>query len=175
MERSMLAFAIAAVVVLTTETSYATLNGTGGAKVLRAPQGASTSRSGVTAPASSLARPARAPGTPAAITKIEPASEPSPVQQVLRRDPLMAAMVSGRLPMGTNLMTVSAGFRDVGEFVGAVNASKNLGIPFHQLKRRMVNDGMTLCLAIQDLRPNSNYRSASRQAEYEASIIVGRP
>jgi hypothetical protein len=165
MDRSMLAFAISAVVVLTTETSYATQKSDGGSKAPRAPQGLSAARSAVTTPAS----------TPAANKKAEAATEPSPVQQVLRRDRLLAAMVSGRLPVGTNLMTVSAGFRDVGQFVGAVNASKNLGIPFHQLKRRMVYDGMSLGLAIQDMRPKSNYRSAARQAEVEASVIVGRP
>jgi hypothetical protein len=161
MERSIMAFAISAVVVLTTETSYATQKGDGGSKVLPAQRSLSASLSRVTPPATSK--------------KGEPAPEPSPVQQILRRDPLLAAMVSGRLPVGTNLMTVSAGFRDVGQFVGAVNASRNLGIPFHQLKRRMVYDGMSLGLAIQDMRPKSNYRSAARQAEVEASVIVGRP
>jgi hypothetical protein len=107
--------------------------------------------------------------------KAAPRQPLSPVQEALQRDPLLAAMVSGRMPLGTNLMTVSAGFRDVTQFVAAVNASKNLGIPFPHLKRRMVNDGMSLGLAIQDMLPRGDYRSATRQAEKEASAILARP
>jgi hypothetical protein len=157
MERSMLAFAISAAVVLTTETSYATQSA-GGGKTVPTPRD----------------RPASAAST-RTTGKNTKTPEPSAVQQALRSDPLLAAMVSGRLPVGTNLMVVAAGFRDITQFVGAVNASKNLGIPFHHLKRRMVNDGMSLGLAIQDMLPRSDYRSATRQAEKEASAIVGRP
>jgi hypothetical protein len=97
----------------------------------------------------------------------------SPVQQQLRRDKTLAAMISGRLPGRTDLMVVSAGFRSMGQFIAAVNASKNLGIPFYQFKRRMVNDGMSLGLAIQDMRPQSDYRCAARLAEDETAAIVG--
>jgi hypothetical protein len=96
----------------------------------------------------------------------------SPVQQKLQQNASLAGMVSGRLPAGADLMTVSAGFRDLGEFVATVNASNNLGIPFPQLKRRMVNDGMSLGLAIQDVRPTSRYWSESRRAEDEAARLI---
>lgn len=96
----------------------------------------------------------------------------SAVQMKLQQNPSLAGMVSGRLPVGADLMTVSAGFRDLGQFVAAVNASNNLGIPFPQLKRRMVNDGMTLGLAIQDVRPKSQYWSDARRAEDEAARLI---
>jgi hypothetical protein len=39
--------------------------------------------------------------------------------------------------------------------------------------RRMVGDGMPLLLAIQDLRPRSNYRLDARRAEEEAAAMLG--
>jgi hypothetical protein len=104
----------------------------------------------------------------------KPSRPLSAVQRGLQRDTVLAAEVGSRLPAGTNLMTVSAGFRSLGQFVSAVNASNSLGIPFAQLKRRMVNDGMPLGSAIQDLRPRSDYRTAARRAEDDAVLLVNR-
>jgi hypothetical protein len=160
MDHSMLAFAISAAVVLTTETSYDTQKADVARKVV---------------PVHGAA-PAPAPMTAPAVKRTGvPQRQPSPVQEALQRDPLLAAMVTGRMPLGTNLMMVSAGFRDVTQFVATVNASKNLGIPFHHLKRRIVNDGMSLGLAIQDMIPRGDYRAATRQADIEASAILARP
>ena len=47
-------------------------------------------------------------------------------------------------------MKASAGFKNLGQFVAAVNVSNNLGIPFSQLKTKMVDDGMSLGQSIQD-------------------------
>jgi hypothetical protein len=150
MPRSMLAFAISAAIVLTTETSYS------------APQAHPKPT-----------RPAAATVARRPVTK-KPVRPLSAVQQTLRRDPILAARIGGQLPAGTNLMTASAGFRNLGQFVAAVNASNNLAIPFGQLKRRIVNDGMPLGSAIQDVRPTTDYRSAARRAEDEAASLVNR-
>ncbi len=96
----------------------------------------------------------------------------SVVQLRLQQNPALAGTVTGRLPVGADLMTVSSGFRNLGEFVAAVNASNNLGIPFVDLKRRIVNDGMSLGLAIQDVRPKSQYWSEARRAEDEAARLI---
>lgn len=96
----------------------------------------------------------------------------STVQLTLQRDATLAGAVLSRLPTGANLMDVSAGYNDLGQFVAAVNVSRALGIPMHELRRRMVGDGMPLLLAIQDLRPKSNYRSAARRAEEEAATML---
>jgi hypothetical protein len=69
-------------------------------------------------------------------------------------------------------MAASAGFGDVGQFVAAVSASRTLEIPFGELRRRMVGDRMPLLLAIQDMRPRSNYRQAARRAEQEAAAMI---
>ena len=41
------------------------------------------------------------------------------------------------LPAGTNIYDASRGFQNWGQFVAAVHASRNLGIPFAELKARM--------------------------------------
>lgn len=97
----------------------------------------------------------------------------SPVQQKLQRNTNLASKMSGRLPAGSDLMTASSGFRNLGQFVAAVNVSNNLGIPFATLKSRMVDDGMSLGQAIQDLRPRADYLHEVRRAEQDAAVMIG--
>jgi len=96
----------------------------------------------------------------------------SPVQQKLQQNTKLAAKLDGRLPAGTDVMAAAAGFRNLGQFVAAVNVSNNLGIPFAQLKARMVDDGMSLGQAIQDLRPSVDSTAAVRRAEQDATVII---
>jgi len=67
----------------------------------------------------------------------------------------LASRLQSRLPAGTNLTTASAGFRNLGQFVAAVNVCHNLGIPFAELKTRMVERHMSLGQVIQDARPTA--------------------
>ena len=97
----------------------------------------------------------------------------SPVQQKLQQNTKLAAKLDGRLPAGTDVIVAAAGFRNLGQFVAAVNVSNNLGIPFAQLKSRMVDDGMSLGRAIQDIRPSIDSTAAVRRAEQDATIIIG--
>lgn len=96
----------------------------------------------------------------------------SPVQQKLERNTNLARKLDGRLPSGMNVIDAAAGFRNLGQFVAAVNVSNNLGIPFSQLKSRMVDDGLSLGQAIQDLRPSADYRTEVQRAERDASIVI---
>jgi hypothetical protein len=76
----------------------------------------------------------------------------TPVQQKLQRNTNLAAKLRSRLPAGTDLMTASAGFRNLGQFVSAVNASYNHNLAFDGLKQRIIYDGMSLGQAMQDMR-----------------------
>lgn len=162
MQRSILAFAASAAIACAAETSFL----------------ASTPQQAPPAPPRSGAVTKPHPGTPRAggarrgAAKRKTAAKFSPVQRTLQRDANLAGAVMLRLPAGTNLMDVSAGFTDVGQFVAAVNASRILAIPMREFKRRMAGDGMPLLLAIQDLRPKSNYRSAAKRAEEEAAAMI---
>ena len=97
----------------------------------------------------------------------------TPTQQKLQRNTNLASKLQSRLPAGTDLMAASAGFRNLGQFVAAVNVSNNLGIPFSELKTRMVTDGMSLGQAIQDARPGTtDTTTIARRAETDADAII---
>ena len=76
--------------------------------------------------------------------------------------------------MAISFLTLAAsGFRNLGQFVAAVNMSNNLGIPFAQLKTRMVDQGMSLGQAIQDARPKTTDTTVvARRAETDAEALI---
>jgi hypothetical protein len=94
------------------------------------------------------------------------------VQQDLQRNETLRETLRARLPEGTNPVTAAGGFRRLELFVATVAASSNLGLAFSELKRRIVNDGMTLGQAIQDIRPTSKYWDEARRAEEEAASTI---
>jgi hypothetical protein len=97
---------------------------------------------------------------------------PSLVQKELQRNLVLAEGLRGRLPAGTDLYAAAGGFRRLELFVATVHASNNIEIPFSELKRRIVNDGMTLGQAIQDMRPKSRYWQEAHRAEDEAAAMI---
>lgn len=94
------------------------------------------------------------------------------VQQDLQRNQILLEAIRPRLPEGTNLIAAAGGFKRLELFVATVNAAGNLTLPFSQLKRRIVNDGMTLGQAIQDMRPTSRYWDEARRAEDDAAATI---
>ncbi len=97
----------------------------------------------------------------------------SPVQQKLQKNTNLADKLEGRLPKGTNLMDAAEGFRNLGQFVAAVNVSNNLGISFTELKSRMVDDGMSLGQAIKAERNDvDDVAVIVRRAERDAQIVI---
>ncbi len=97
----------------------------------------------------------------------------SPVQQKLQKNTNLASKLAGRLPTGTNLMDAAEGFRNLGQFVAAVNVSNNLGLSFTELKSRMVDDGMSLGQAIKAERNDvDDVAVIVRRAERDAQVII---
>jgi hypothetical protein len=87
----------------------------------------------------------------------------------LANNPQLSAKLQALLPTGTNLQTAAQGFKNLGQFVAAVHASKNLGIPFDQLKARMTGPPPeSLGKAIQQLDPSANAKAAAKTAEKQA-------
>jgi hypothetical protein len=56
------------------------------------------------------------------------------------------------LPPNMSIEEASAGFRNQGQFIAALNASKNQQIDFVQLKEAMTVDGMSLGQAAKQVR-----------------------
>lgn len=100
-------------------------------------------------------------------------AELTPVQQKLKQNTNLAAKLESRLPTGTNLMTAAEGFRNLGQFVAAVNVSNNLGISFDELKTKMVTNNMSLGQAIQATRPlTASPTIEAQRAEYDARGMI---
>jgi hypothetical protein len=96
----------------------------------------------------------------------------SSVQQELQGNTVLSNTVRARLPQGADVTAAASGFRRLELFVATVEASNNLAVPFSELKRRIVGDGMTLGQAIQDMRPKSRYWSEARRAEDDAAAMI---
>lgn len=110
-----------------------------------------------------------------ATTTTPPLENLSPVQQKLAKNTNLASKLQGRLPAGTNLMDAADGFRNLGQFVAAVNVSNNLKIPFDKLKADMVTKKMSLGQSIQDLRPETSSATVEAQhAEYDANTTIAQ-
>jgi hypothetical protein len=114
--------------------------------------------------------PAHRKAQPVRRTGLRPAL--SAVQQELQRNNVLANTLRVRLPPGTDLTTAAGGFRRLELFVATVHASNNVAVPFADLKRRIVNDGMTLGQAIQDIRPRAQYWSEAHRAEDDAAAMI---
>jgi hypothetical protein len=114
-----------------------------------------------------VARSTKDGGAPAG-----PTTTLTPVQQKLQKNTKLAAKLEARLPAGTDLMRASKGFKNLGQFVAAVNVSNNLGIPFQRLKRKMVTEGMSLGQAIQTLRPGTSGTLEATRAETDARVMI---
>jgi hypothetical protein len=97
------------------------------------------------------------------------------MQQKLAKNTNLASKLQARLPAGTNLMEAADGFRNLGQFVAAVNVSNNLNIPFDKLKADMVTKKMSLGQSIQDLRPTTSSATIEAQhAEYDANTLIAQ-
>jgi hypothetical protein len=94
------------------------------------------------------------------------------VQQKLQRNTNLAAKLESRLPKGTDLMLAADGFRNLGQFVAAVNVSNNLKIPFADLKMSMVDEGNSLGQSIKTLRPTVDASREVSIAESQASVLL---
>jgi hypothetical protein len=91
----------------------------------------------------------------------------------LSRNTQLASKLQALLPPGTDLQQAAQGFKNLGQFVAAVHASKDLGIPFDQLKAKMTGPGAeNLGKAIRDLDPGANAKAAAKQAEQEAKSDI---
>jgi len=84
----------------------------------------------------------------------------------IERDSALNAKVTSMLPAGTDLKTASAGFKNQGQFIAALHVSKNLNIPFTDLKAKMTGSNHeSLGQAIHDLKPGISEQDAKKEVE----------
>lgn len=78
---------------------------------------------------------------------------PSSISAKITRNPEQLARINAMLPSGMTIDQATAGFRNQGQFIAALNASKNQGVPFADLQKAMTVDGLSLGQAVKKLRP----------------------
>ena len=94
----------------------------------------------------------------------------SSISEKLTDNTKLASKLQGLLPAGTNLQQAAQGFKNLGQFVAAVHVSHNLGIPFDQLKAKMIGPPKeSLGKAISQLKPTANSKAETKKANDEAS------
>lgn len=96
-------------------------------------------------------------------------SSGSSVSEKLTDNTKLAGKLQSLLPAGTNLQTASQGFKNLGQFVAAVHVSHNLGIPFGQLKAKMIGPPKeSLGQAIHALKPSASSTEETKKGEKQA-------
>jgi hypothetical protein len=85
----------------------------------------------------------------------------------------LLSKVQSLLPAGMTLNQASKGFKNEGQFIAALHASKNLNIPFAQLRTEMTGkDHDSLGVAIRELRPAADAEAQARLAQQQAKADV---
>ena len=96
-------------------------------------------------------------------------SKQSSVSERLQDNTKLSSKLQSLLPAGTDLQQAAQGFKNLGQFVAAVHVSHNLGIPFDQLKAKMIGPpSESLGKAIQALKPAANSKEETSKAEKQA-------
>jgi hypothetical protein len=105
----------------------------------------------------------------------------------MQNDAAFRSKIQSLLPPGTDLKTAESGFKNHGQFIAALHVSKNLNIPFDQLKAKMTgvtttstgqnNSSMPMSLgkAIHAVRPDISANQANaeaKRAEKQATVTV---
>jgi hypothetical protein len=91
------------------------------------------------------------------------------VSEKLTDNTKLASKLQSLLPAGTNLQMAAQGFKNLGQFVAAVHVSHNLGIPFDQLKAKMMGPPKeSLGKAVQALKPAASAKDETKKAEKQA-------
>ncbi len=86
-------------------------------------------------------------------------SEHKPVEMKVanefERNPYLATVVKSLLPPRTSVIDAAMGFKNQRQFIAAVHVSRNLNIPFNQIKTRMTAEHrMSLNDSLRDIRPD---------------------
>ena len=87
--------------------------------------------------------------------------------ELLQQNTRLSENIAKLLPAGTDVQSAASGFKNLGEFVAAAHVSSNLGIPFADLKAKILA-GESLGGAIQALRPEADGLIEARKARARA-------
>ena len=107
----------------------------------------------------------------------DPTTNLSHAQQLLTKNANLRAQMESRLPAGTDVIAAASDFRNLGQFVAAVNASHNQGYDFLQLKALMTGpNALSLGQAKKQLRAGTTVPGPGPDPTLPADpTLPGRP
>jgi hypothetical protein len=98
----------------------------------------------------------------------------NPIAAKISAKPQLNARITAMLPAHMSLDRASRGFKNQGQFIAALHVSKNLGIPFSDLKSDMTRKHMSLGQSIQDLKKSAASTTEAKKGETEANADLKR-
>jgi hypothetical protein len=102
--------------------------------------------------------------------EVEHHDQPHTIARSIASSPQLKTKVQALLPTGMPLADAAKNFRSESQFLAALHASKDLKIPFAQIKAEMTgNDHDSLTRAIQELKPSIDAGAAAQTAQKEAA------
>ena len=113
--------------------------------------------------------------TPTHTTTPHTAATPTASTHTHTMPPQLATKLTPLLPKGMTIQQASAGFKNQGQFVAALHVSRNLDIPFTDLKSAMLGTSktstspMSLGQAIHKLRPSADAGTEAARATTQAN------
>jgi hypothetical protein len=99
----------------------------------------------------------------------------NPIAAKISAKPQLNARITAMLPAHMSLDGASSGFKNQGQFIAALHVSKNLGIPFKDLKSDMTTKHMSLGQSIQDLKKSAASTTEAKKGETEAKADLKSP
>jgi hypothetical protein len=127
-----------------------------------------------TSSAAKGSKPSGATTTPTGGTTTT-STAPNPIATKISSKPQLNAKIATMLPKGMTLDQASRGFKNQGQFIAALHVSRNLGIPFKDLKNDMTVKHLSLGESIQDLKPTAHSSDEARKAETAANHDLDDP
>lgn len=85
----------------------------------------------------------------------------------LARNPKLMAKLQPLLPQGMDILAAAKGFKKLDDFAAALHVARNIGIPFDQIKARMIA-GDKLVKVIRALDPTADAKAEAKKAENQA-------
>jgi hypothetical protein len=116
----------------------------------------------VAAPPAATQAPSSGPTTSA--TSSDTTTKRPTLSLVPPRNPKLESRLRPLLPPDMTMRQAAKGFVSQTQFVSAVHVSRNLDIPFGDLKAKILNDRLTLGQAIQVMRPDADVSKELRRA-----------
>jgi len=141
-----------------------------GAKTVSHGPKTTSHRPATTSGSTAAARKSTSRSTTTTTSGTSPAATTPAFVARIQKNPNLTSRLEKLLPNGTTLSDAATGFRNQGQFIAALHVSKNLNIPFTELKTAMTGEHpLSLGQAIQQAKANADAQTEASLAQKQAT------